>query len=80
VSQLVTKLSDITDQTTTTKCCEVLVDGLGNILVDTAHGIKQYHKFTFHRDYTVCGYIHSATEEATTSWKLVVRDGSGTVI
>lgn len=77
---IVSKLTDIMDPNTT-KCFQVDMAGQPQkILVETAAGLKKMHKFTFHPNWTVCGWVHSAAQAPSIMWQLTLLPASGPVL
>lgn len=77
---IVRRLTEIVDSSTT-KCSQVVMPAdLNKVLVDTTHGLKQMHKFTFHPNWTVCGWLHSAALAPSNTWQLSFRLNTGIVL
>jgi len=77
---VVTRLRKITDPDANTIRDVTIPEDLSKVLVDTARGMRSMHMFTFHRNWVVQGWLHSASQVPCAQWQLSLQPTSGCIL
>jgi len=80
VDEVAARLREITDPATTQISPVSVPADLQKVSIETAHGMKKSHKFTFHSDWVVCGWPDSRAHAPTQVWQLAFLEDTSAVL